>query len=95
MAVGQDYDLPGEHYQMNITLIENALDFILSAVEWAKGDDDRSLKYAILNLSDGVELILKERLRRAHWSLLFVLGYESLSSICAYPVSVIILSQVE
>jgi len=56
---------------MNITLVENALDFILSAVEWAKGDDLRSLKYAILHLSDGVELILKEKLRRDHWSLLF------------------------
>lgn len=56
---------------MNITLVENALDFILSAVEWAKGDDVRSLKYAILHLSDGVELILKEKLRRDHWSLLF------------------------
>ena len=56
---------------MNITLIENALDFILSAVEWAQEDDSRSLKYAVLHLSDGVELILKEKLRREHWSLLF------------------------
>lgn len=56
---------------MKITLIENALDFILSAVEHAKEDGDRNLKYAILHLSDGIELVLKEKLRREHWSLLF------------------------
>lgn len=56
---------------MKITLIENALDFILSALEHAQADEDRSLKYAILHLSDGVELVLKEKLRREHWSLLF------------------------
>jgi len=56
---------------MNITLVENALDFIFSAVEWAKEDKESSLKYAILHLSDGVELLLKEKLRRDHWSLLF------------------------
>lgn len=56
---------------MKITLIENALDFILSAVEHAKEDNDRSLKYAVLHLSDGVELVLKEKLKREHWSLLF------------------------
>lgn len=57
---------------MKITLIENALDFILSALEHAEKDEARSLKYAVLHLSDGVELILKEKLRREHWSLLFV-----------------------
>ena len=56
---------------MQITLIENALDFILSAVEHAKEGIDRNLKYAVLHLSDGIELILKEKLRREHWSLLF------------------------
>lgn len=56
---------------MNITLIENALDFILSALEHAKIGDDRNLKYAILHVSDGVELVLKEKLKREHWSLLF------------------------
>jgi hypothetical protein len=56
---------------MKLTLIENALDFILSAIKYAKVDEARSLKYAVLHLSDGVELILKEKLRREHWSLLF------------------------
>lgn len=56
---------------MKITLIENALDFILSALEHAQVDEARSLKYAVLHLSDGVDLVLKEKLRREHWSLLF------------------------
>jgi hypothetical protein len=30
-----------------------------------------SLKYAVLHMCAGVELLLKERLRREHWSLLF------------------------
>ena len=33
--------------------------------------DYKYLKYSILHLSSGVELILKERLKREHWSLLF------------------------
>jgi len=60
-----------ESGKMKLTLIENALDFILSALEHAKVDEARSLKYAVLHLSDGVELVLKEKLRREHWSLLF------------------------
>jgi len=56
---------------MKITLIGNALDFILSALEYAQTNESRNLKYAALHLSDGVELLLKERLRREHWSLLF------------------------
>lgn len=56
---------------MQITLVENALDFILSAVQYGQVNETRSLKYAVLHLSDGVELILKEKLSREHWSLLF------------------------
>jgi hypothetical protein len=56
---------------MKITLVENALDFVLTALQYAQEEDVLSLKYAILHLSDGVELILKERLKREHWSLLF------------------------
>lgn len=56
---------------MKLSLIENGLDFVLSAVENAKDGDDRGLKYSVLHVSDGVELILKERLRRKNWKLLF------------------------
>lgn len=74
---------------MDIRLVQNALDFIISgaanardAYEWEAEYDDaeedekheaiqHSLKYAVLHLSAGAELLLKERLRHEHWSLLF------------------------
>ena len=36
-----------------------------------ENSEQNSTKYAILNLSSGVELIFKERLKNEHWSLLF------------------------
>lgn len=57
---------------VNYTLLENGLDFILSAVDFLSGEPDkRDLKYAVLHLHSGIELILKECLRREHWSLVF------------------------
>ena len=58
--------------QIELTLLENGLDFIWSAVEHlGTSSSKRSLKYAVLNLAAGIELILKERLRRKNWRLLF------------------------
>lgn len=58
--------------QVEFTLLENGLDFIWSAlVGLGSNPDEKQLKYAILHLSSGVELLLKERLRREHWSLVF------------------------
>lgn len=58
--------------RIEFTLLENGLDFISSAVEHlGAGSSKRSLKYAVLNLAAGVELILKERLRRESWELIF------------------------
>ena len=54
-----------------LSLIENAFDFILSAADLATRDTPRDWKYAMLDLANGVELILKARLEREHWSLLF------------------------
>ena len=56
-------------FQLN--LLENALDFILSAAEFAQRDDPRGWKYSVLHLADGLELLLKARLELEHWSLLF------------------------
>ena len=60
------------HNDVEFELFENGLNFVVSALkhldEPIKATD---LKYAILHLSSGIELILKERLRRAHWTLLF------------------------
>ena len=51
--------------------MENGLDFVLSAADLATRDTPRDWKYAILDLSNGMELLLKARLEQEHWSLLF------------------------
>lgn len=62
---------------MQIKLLTNALDFIASAGAHTKTvpdtrlEETRALKYAVLHLTAGVELLLKERLRLEHWSLIF------------------------
>src|SRR5438309_32031 len=58
--------------EVKFTLLENGLDFIHSALDHLKaGSTKQDLKYAVLHLSAGIELVLKERLRREHWSLVF------------------------
>jgi len=52
-------------------LLDNALDYLLSAAEHARSDRPGNLKYALLHLAAGVELLLKARLEKEHWSLLF------------------------
>jgi hypothetical protein len=56
---------------LSFGLLENAIDFVLSAGEHARRDTPRDLKYATLHLTAGVELLLKARLQEEHWSLLF------------------------
>ena len=51
-------------------LAGNALDYVLSASEHAKIGTARELKYAILHLFAGAELILKSRLIAHDWRLL-------------------------
>jgi hypothetical protein len=59
-----------------LDLLENGIDFLGSGIETffatkANENDPRSHKYALLHLFSGVLLILKERLCRAHISLIF------------------------
>jgi hypothetical protein len=50
----------------------NGLDFLESVVEHLQGEPmDRDLKYAILHLVGGTEVLLKARLAQEHWSLVF------------------------
>ena len=57
---------------VTFSLLENGLDFVLSAVEHLSGTPTkRELKYAALHLYSGAVLILKERLLRENWTLLF------------------------
>jgi len=58
---------------IKLSMLENGLDFLLSglkhiAVPTSKFD----LKYAVLHLSAGIELVIKERLRREDWTQIFV-----------------------
>lgn len=70
--------------KIEFSLLENALDYIISAQTYILSKNPRDLKYAVLHLSAAVELILKKRLQDEHWSLVFedintanVTNYES------------------
>jgi hypothetical protein len=52
--------------------MQNGVDFVLSAVQHLEHEEDpRQLKYGILHLFSGVEILLKLRLREEHWALVF------------------------
>jgi hypothetical protein len=61
--------------KVHFSLLENGLDFIDHALELLDDTNGkpsaRHLKYAVLHLAGGTELVLKERLRREHWTLVF------------------------
>lgn len=57
--------------ELELTLVENAEDFLLEAVKYAKASSPRDWKYAVLHLWSAVELLLKALLEKEHWSLLF------------------------
>jgi hypothetical protein len=42
-----------------------------SEIQIAQTEDASDLKYAVLHLGSGIELVLKERVRREDWKLLF------------------------
>ena len=52
--------------------VENGLDYLKSAAEHLRDEPTaRDLKYAVLHLHSAVEVLLKARLMREHWSLVF------------------------
>ena len=58
--------------QLQLNLLDNALDSLLSAAEAVqRNEGPRSLKEAVLHLGNGIELLVKARLAREHWSLIF------------------------
>ena len=58
--------------KVHLSLMDNALDFLLSASEAVSRDPTpRNLKDAVLNVANGIELLVKSRLAREHWSLIF------------------------
>lgn len=51
-------------------MVENGLDFILKSLQTIdKSDED--LKYSLINLHAGIQLLLKEILYQEHWVLIF------------------------
>jgi len=65
---------------MDYTVLENGLDFVLMAtnnlmiINENSQDDEankRLMKYALLHLSSGIELIFKHRLLQEHWTYVF------------------------
>lgn len=59
------------HEPVLAELINNALDHFLRAVEYAQEGDGRSLKYSVISLGTSVEILLKARLFKEHWALIF------------------------
>ncbi len=59
--------------RLKFSLLHNALDSLTQGIEFALQHDNKPnrLKLAILLLAQAVELVLKERLSREHWSLIF------------------------
>lgn len=58
--------------EFEITLEENALDFLISGIEYyIKYKEPRDLKHAIINIMQAVELFLKARLAKEHWMLIY------------------------
>ena len=61
---------PADYVHLN--LVENGLDFLLSAAEAVQRDESpRSLKDAVLHVANGTELLFKARLAEEHWTLIF------------------------
>ena len=60
-----------QSHRISLTLLGNAIDFMEEAAVRAEHRSPRDWKYAILHLVAGIELLLKERLRREHWTLVF------------------------
>ena len=56
-----------------LNLLENAMDSLQQAIGFALKDEPNQseLKLSILLMAQSVELLLKERLKREHWSLIF------------------------
>ena len=58
--------------EIRFELLENGLDFIASGLDnIARGATKSDLKYGVLHLSSGIELVLKARLQQEDWRLLF------------------------
>lgn len=67
---------PNPRPDLRYPLVVNGLDYLLDVVgrlatEPGTAPDARALKYAVLHLQAGTEVLLKARLQQEHWSLVF------------------------
>jgi ribosomal protein S27E len=59
---------------IKLTLLDNGIDYIYAAVKpmlKKTSQSKDSWKYSVLHLYSGIQLLLKERLKQEHWSLIF------------------------
>ncbi|WP_217547672.1 hypothetical protein [Streptomyces sp. GbtcB6] len=77
-ASGRRYVPPGRPSgppQLDFPPVRNGIDYLASVVEHLDENESdvgpRDLKYAVLHLQAAVEVLLKARLLREHWSLIF------------------------
>jgi hypothetical protein len=66
VSAGRSRAAPPEIYW---SVVRDGLDFMESAVEHLNGGSERDLRYAALHLNAGIEILLKSRLAREHWTL--------------------------
>ena len=66
-----DYTLARRMSRLNLSLLENACDFLRDTIERANSKDAATWKYAVLSLAAALELIMKSILYQEHWCLLF------------------------
>lgn len=57
--------------EIELDLVDNAVDFLREAVKHATASRPRDWKYAILHLCSALELLFKAVLEKEHWSLVF------------------------
>jgi hypothetical protein len=58
--------------ELRFELLENGLDFIASGLDYiTRGETRSDLKYGVLHLWSGIELVIKARLQQEDWKLLF------------------------
>lgn len=57
--------------KLTLSLIENSFDYLENSIKYSKGTENRTWKYALLNLASAIELMMKALLEQEHWSLLF------------------------
>jgi len=56
---------------LNLSLLQNACDFLSDTINRATSKDKFTWKYAVLSLASALELIMKSVLYEEHWCLLF------------------------